>query len=132
MSKNVKILLSRDISYDNEYDYTSQRIIQESISDWEEISDEDYEFLRLNFCWLFKDYTKEYNLVPSLIVKDNKPVIERIESIKTYMEQEKYRQAKEKAAEDAKKAERAKQRMLKKAKSEKELYEMLKDKFETK
>ena len=128
MTKLVKILLTRDVILDQD-DYYSRKIIQDSISDWEEISDDDYNFLRNNLSRLYKPYQREYDLVPMLVVKDDKSVLDRIESIKEFIEQEKVREAKEKAAAEAKKIEQAKKRMLKKSKSELELFEELKKKF---
>lgn len=132
MTKQVKIVLSRDICISDYDDYYSRKIVQDSISDWEEISDEDYLFLRTNLFRLARDYQRDFDLLPTLLVKDDKPVIDRIVSIKEYIEQEKQQAAKEKAEADAKKREREKNRLLKKNKSEKELFEELKKKFEGK
>lgn len=127
MTKQVKILLGKDICFDD--DYYSKKLIQDSLSDWEEISDEDYWFLHSNMWRLFKDYQSNYDLVPVLLVKDEKSVVQRVTSIKEIIQQEKEKQAKEKAAAEAKKLEKAKQRLLKKNLSEKELFEELKKKF---
>lgn len=128
MVKQVKILLSRELY--NEYDdIYSRSILQDGISDWEEISDEDYDFLRRNLYMLSNLYTKEYNLSPVLIVKDERPVFDRIQSIKEYINQEKQKEAKRKAEEERKKAEKAKKRMMKQTADERALFEQLKEKF---
>lgn len=132
MSKQVKIILSKEVitSYDDPYNYT---LIRDGITDWEEISDEDYDFLRWNLSYLYKTYNEEYgNLVPMIIVKDDKPVLDRIESIKEFIEQLKTKEAERKAEEERKKAEKAKKRMMKKVADERALFEQLKEKFDTK
>lgn len=132
MSKQVKIILSKEVltSYDDPYNYT---LIRDGITDWEEISDEDYDFLRWNLSYLCKTYNEEYgNLVPMIIVKDDKPVLDRIESIKDFIEQLKTKEAERKAEEERKKAEKAKKRMMKKVADERALFEQLKEKFDTK
>lgn len=128
MVKQVKILLSRDV-YDGYDDPYSRSILQDGISDWEEISDEDYNFLRNNLYMLSNLYSKEYNLSPILVVKDEKPVLNRIESIKEFIKNEQRREAERKAEEERKKTEKAKKRMLKKVADERALFEQLKEKF---
>lgn len=132
MSKMVKILLGRDVGQYLDDDYYGRSIIQDSISDWEEISDEDYKFLKANFHMLFKSLNADYNLSPFLIVKDNIPVIERINSIKKELDKERARQLAYEAEQEAKRADRARKRMLKKAKDERALLEELKAKYEEK
>lgn len=132
MVKQVKIILGKEIlsSYDDPYNYT---LIRDGITDWEEISDEDYDFLRRNLSYLYKTYNEEYdNLVPMILVKDDKPVFDRISSIREFIEQMKTKETERKAEEERKKAEKAKKRMLKKVADERALFEQLKEKFDSK
>jgi hypothetical protein len=128
MSKWVKIVLSQEISLDDYGDYYSRNIIRDSITDWEEVSDEDYKFLCSNLIWLFKT-VHAAGMKPCLLVKDELPIIQRVQSVKDEIrryEQEK-RQAEEKIEQE--RAERVRKRLLKKASSELELLKQLQDKY---
>jgi len=122
MTKMVKILLMQETSDD----YYSQKIIRDSISDWEEISDEDFQFLQKHLASIFP-----YNngFMPLLMVKDDKPVLSRIEQIKKVLDREKEKQDAERAKREESKRAKEKARMLKKMASERELFDELKKKF---
>lgn len=123
MVKSVKILLMQELSDD----YYSQKLIRDSITDWEEISEEDLRFLRNN---LHRIYPPHGEFVPCIITKDDEPILERISQLRAAIEKEKRqqeeREAKKKQAKEAKERER----LLKKLGSEKTLYEELKKRFE--
>lgn len=94
----VKIVKSLLISARDYYDdYESQRVIVEGITDWEEISDSDLDFLRKHFYML----PETSNLI--LLVKDEIPVMDRIKSIKEFLkkQKEKIAKAEEKKAQDS-------------------------------
>ena len=123
MSKWVKIVLVEEPSDD----YYSRKIIRDGITDWEEISDEDYDLLRYNVKRL---YDTEYNMEPMLIVKDDVPVIERLKSVKDAISKERAKQESEKRKREEAKLAREQAKLMKKVNSEKELFEKLKAKFE--
>lgn len=123
MTKWVKIVLVEETSDD----YYSRKIIRDGITDWEEISDEDYKILRYNVKRL---YDTEYNMEPMLIVKDDVPVIERIKSIKDAVAKERARQEAENRKRQEAKLAREQAKLMKKVDSEKALFEKLKAKFE--
>lgn len=123
MSKWVKIVLVEETSDD----YYSRKIIRDGITDWEEISDEDYDLLRYNVKRL---YDMEHNMEPMLIVKDDVPVIERLKSVKEAIGKERAKQEAEKRKREEAKLAREQAKLMKKVNSEKELFEKLKAKFE--
>ena len=122
--KQVKIVLT-DQTVDDSYGDSYTTIIRDSITDWEEISDDDYELLKDNFWQLQKKYTQN----AMLIEKDTVSVIERIASIKEWIQEERIRQEQEAAKRKAAAEEKALKRMLKKAGDEKRLLEELKKKY---
>jgi hypothetical protein len=128
MSKLVKIVLSQGISLDDYGDYYSRNIIRDSITDWEEISDEDFKFLRSNIQFLFKS-AADAGLMPCLLVKDELPIVQRIQSvrdeIRKFEEEKRLRQERE----EQEKADRVRKRLLKKAQSELELLQQLQEKY---
>ncbi len=128
MSKWVKIVLAQEISLDDYGDYYSREIIRGSITDWEEISDEDFKFLRNNMYHLFSS-AADAGLKPHLLVKDEVPIMQRIHSVRDEIRkyEEKKRQQQEKLEQE--KADRARKRMLKKAQSELELLQQLQEKY---
>lgn len=124
MSKWVRIVLVEETSDD----YYSRKIIRDGITDWEEISDDDFDILRYNVRML---YNSQHNLEPMLIVKDDVPVAERIKSIKDAVAKERAKQEAEKRKREDAKLAKEKARLMKKAESEKALFEQLKAKFES-
>jgi hypothetical protein len=123
MSKWVKIVLVEDTSDD----YYSRKIIRDGITDWEEISDEDFQLLRYNVRML---YDSSNNLEPMLIVKDDVPVVDRLKSIKDALAKERAKQEAEKRKREEAKLAREQAKLMKKVASEKALFEQLKAKFE--
>lgn len=124
MSKWVKIVLVEEASDD----YYSKKIIRDGISDWEEISDEDFELLRYNIRRL---YDNNHNLEPMLIVRDDVPVVDRLKSIKDALAKEREKQEAERRKKEETKLAREQAKLMKKVNSEKELFEKLKAKFES-
>lgn len=123
MSKWVKIVLVEETSDD----YYSRKIIRDGLTEWEEISDEDFELLRYNVRLLY-DY--KHNLEPMLVVRDDVPVVERLKSIKDALAKEKAKQEADKRKREEAKLAREQARLQKKLGTEKELFEKLKAKFE--
>lgn len=124
MAKMVKILLVQETSDD----YYSQKIIRDSISDWEEISDEDFRFLEKN---LHSVFPTPSGFTPMLVVKDDKSVVTRIAQIKESLDKEKARRDAEQAKREEARMAREKAKLLKKMSSERQLFDELKKKFET-
>lgn len=125
--KEVKIVLAHE-RYD-EYD-SSSYILQEGLTDWEQLTAEEYNLLKSNWYMLVTEVQRtNSNKIPILIEKDTVPVKARIESIKKWIEVEKARAEKEAAERKAKADERAKKKMLKAAKSELALLEELRKKY---
>lgn len=124
MSKWVRIVLVEETSDD----YYSRKIIRDGITDWEEISDEDFELLRYNVRRL---YDTQHNMEAMLIVKDDAPVVDRLKSIKDALAKERAKQEAERKKRDDAKLAKEKAKLMKKAESEKALFEQLKAKFES-
>lgn len=122
MTKMVKILLMQETSDD----YYSQKLIRDSISDWEEVSDEDFQFLHKHLHSIFP-YSNGFT--PMLMVKDDKPLVARIAQIKQVLDREKAKQDAERAKREEAKRAREKAKMLRKMASERELFEELSKKF---
>lgn len=123
--KQVKILLVEEV-YTDEY---SNQVIRDSISDWEEVDDEDFHYLKMNMGRIWNKFGLGTTFRPILLCKDDRPVSVRIDSIKEEI-------AKQKKADEARKQEeneRKNARLLKKqAKTEAQelaLLEALQKKF---
>lgn len=123
--KEVRIVLMREMYGD--YD-DPNFVLLEGISDWEQISDEDYCLLKQNWAALCH-HMDMYNTRIILLEKDAVPVRKRIDSIKNWIEQERARKQRETEL----KQEKARQRALKKlatdAEHERKLLEELKKKY---
>lgn len=135
MTKQVKIVLFDKYEYaDDYYDYSSLKVIKQGITDWETISDEDYEFIRNNLYYLKRIYHDKPGIAsePILIVKDDRPVIDTIKKIKEAIEKTEQDRRAEEEKEAAMKADRARKRQAKKEEKERALLEQLQKKFEQK
>jgi len=123
--KEVKIVLVHDAYTD--YD-DSKGIMQEGVSDWESISDEDHTLLQQNW-WKLCEHMNVHNARLVLLEKDSVPVKMRINSIKEWIAEEKAKAEREAQI----KRDKAQARVLKKlasdAASEKRLLEELKKKY---
>lgn len=97
----VKIFIAMDYSdYD---DYNSRTVLANSISDWEEITEAEFEFLQRNLHHLYNNKSMG-RLV--LIRKDEATVTERITSIKASLKKIKDEEDRKKKEADLKKAKR--------------------------
>lgn len=123
--KEVRIVLVHDAYTD--YGDTSG-ILQEGISDWETISDEDHKLLQQNWHRLTQHMNYSHAR-PVLLEKDSHPVRKRIDSIKGWIAAERAREEHEEATKRAKAEERARKKLLKNAESERKLLEELRKKY---
>lgn len=123
--REVRIVLVHDQYTD--YD-DSKGIMQEGVSDWEQISDADFKLLQANW-WRLSSHLNVDDARLVLLEKDRVPVKARIDSIKQWIEQEHARQEQEEAAKRAKAEERARKKLLKNAESELRLLEELRKKY---
>lgn len=125
-TKRVKILLCEEFSDD---DY-SRTIVREGISDWEEITMEEYNFLREHLTGM---YSPKWPYRAALVCEDEVPVRERIAGIKKAIDVHKAKVEKERKIREEAQAQRAAAKELKKrAKTEdaeKKLFEELQKKF---
>lgn len=102
--------------------------MKEGVSDWEELSQEDYKLIKENMFRL-NDQLNEHDVRFVLIEKDDTPVQTRISSIKSWLEQVKAKEQAEMALKKAKAEKRARKKLLKNAESEIKLLEELKKKY---
>ena len=123
--KEVRIVLVYD-AY-SEYE-DSNGILQDGVSDWEQISDDDYKLLKNNWANITSKLNVN-NARPVLLEKDSVPVKVRIDSIKSWIQQERDRQENEAQERKNKAAARAMQKLLKNAESERKLLDELKRKY---
>lgn len=123
----VKILLASD-DFNQDYDsYYYQTEVRGSINDWEEISEEDLDWLRKyrhNLPVPFKGF--KY----IILVKDYLPLVERVNSIASLIEKEKIRIAEEEAKRAETNRRRAETKRKNKEEKERKLLEQLKGKYE--
>lgn len=126
MSKEIKILLVDDM-YDD-IDYNTSSVIKESISDWETVSDEDFEFLRKNMHVIARKIPIGFRTV--IIAKDPLRIAERIESVQAEIDRLKAEQEAERERQRKAQQERERKKLLKTKKSELELLAELKKKYE--
>lgn len=130
--KKVKIVFTQSIGYD---DYYGEEIIRDSLTDWEELSDEDFKLLKSNLHLIAKNKLgHEYS--PRIIVQDEHPIQYRLESIKKALAElaekkriaDEQREAKKKIAAE-KKRQKEIEKLKKASDSERELFLQLKEKF---
>jgi Trm5-related predicted tRNA methylase len=126
--KEVRIVLVHDL-YTDYNDNESQAVIRDSVSDWEQITDEEYRLLKDNWWRLAHHLGNHDNGRPILLEKDRVPVRQRISSIREWVQQEQEKIQAEKAAKQAQAEERARKKLLKNAESERKLLEELKKKY---
>lgn len=124
--KEVKIVLVQEFFNDDSY---SVNIIRDSITDWEQISDEDLQFLRRNLIKVVGDTKIGYEFKPMLIIKDAQPVSVRIKEIKKEIAAAQARIEKARKEREAKRKQKEKDKLLKSQTSEKELFRELAKKY---
>lgn len=123
--KQVRLVLVHD-AYTEYEDHKA--IMQEGISDWETISDEDHVLLQRNL-WRLESQMNVQGARLVLLEKDTAPVKTRIDSIRDWIAQEKAR-AQQEAQKKREKAEaRALKKLMQNAESEKKLLEELRKKY---
>jgi hypothetical protein len=123
--KEVKIVLVHDTYTD--YD-DSKGIMQEGVSDWEQISDEDYRLLQQNWFKLCQ-HMNVHNARLVLLEKDSVPVKMRIDSIRSWIEEERMRQEREAQLKREKAQARALKKLAADAESERKLLVELRKKY---
>lgn len=96
----VKIFMSHE--YPDYYECSAE-IITHGISDWEEITDEEYDYLRRN---LYKLSDPKYGR-PVIIIQSDKTALEYIDSIKNFIAEEKRKVEEAKRLREEKKAKAA-------------------------
>ena len=122
----VKIVLASE-AYEEDYgNYYHRAEIKGTISDWEEISEEELTWLRkyiheIPTPWKFWHYI--------ILVKDDVPVMARLDSIKGFIKDEKKKQEEKRLAKEE--INRKRQETKRKRQEEKELKELerLKEKY---
>lgn len=122
------VLVECDNYYDSYYDrYTNESLyaIRDSITDWEDISQEDYDLL----VRYHNKLQSQYGCKVVILEKDPKSVMERLASIREWVQQQRDLEEQAKKKREAAAQERANQKLLKKAKSELALLEELKKKY---
>lgn len=118
-NKFVKLVMTEE-SYSDDYSTT---IMREGISNWEEITHEEYEFLRNNLYRL-----SGMNGV-HLLVQDDVPVRRRIDNIKQIIAEQQKKVEQERIEREKKAAEKALRKRAKTEEQERKLYEELQKKF---
>lgn len=107
-------------------------IIRSSVTDWEEVTDEELKVLRTP-SYLHRMFLGEieYPYTPTLIIDmGNVPIKERLHKLKDLIAEDKRKEAERQAAYLRKKEEKAAQREHMRKKNEEKLYAELKAKFE--
>jgi hypothetical protein len=130
--KEIKIIFVKyNEVYDRDYEIDELKAIaRPGMTNWEEISDEDYAFLLKNWDILERQAMAEDRyLKPILLEKDPVSVRYRLDNIKQWIrlqveEREKQNRLKAEAVEKRQQA-----RLLKKAKTEQALLQVLKEKY---
>jgi hypothetical protein len=123
--KQVRIVLVHDTYTD--YGDTNA-ILQEGISDWESISDEDHKLLRQNWHKLIHHMNYSHAR-PVLLEKDDHPVHKRIDSIKGWIAEERAREEREAQLKRDKAQARALKKLAADAEAERKLLVELKKKY---
>lgn len=123
--RQVRIVLMHD-QYSDYDDYHS--ILNSSITDWESISDADYTLLKSQWHRLEKEFAHVHGR-PLLLEKDSTRVQVRIDSIKSWIDQERASEARAAELKKQKAHEKAMAKLRKDAESERALLEELKKKY---
>lgn len=117
----VKLLFT---TYRGEDSYDGYFVVDDT--DWEEIEEEDLEFLKRNV-WKFGRNQPPYrDLEPKIVVQDKTPITQRLRDLKKIIEIEKKKELEEKKKREEAKKKREERKLLREAKSKQELFEKLK------
>jgi len=122
--RQVRIVLVADSYYDN-YSNENMYTIRDSITDWETISEEDYDLLQRYHHKL----DQQCGCKAIILEKDPKSVTERIDNIQAWLQEQKDLEEQEKRKREEAARQRALKKMLKKSQSELALLEELKRKY---
>ena len=120
--KLVKIFTIHNMYNDCDESYTSR--IGEGISDWEEISDEQFRFLKTNL-WRCETPLTGNNERLVIIEKGEQPATYYIDSIKKLIDNQMKKQQEEQAEKERKKQEAAERRAAKKLENNRKALERL-------
>ena len=101
------------------------REVVSSLSDWDEISKEDFEHLR-RYTYSLREKEGRDGLLPLLVVKDGYPIQQRIIEVREYLVSVKEKELKEKLERERKKLEREEKKRLKENQTKQDLFEKLK------
>lgn len=119
--RQVRIIFVEEI----QGDYDILATIARDITDWEEVSDEEFDFLMKNLRLMAAEVTGSNHLKPQLIVKDEVAVRERITGLQQIVARMKAKQA-ERARRAAEAADaRAKKRAEKQLAAKRKQFEAL-------
>lgn len=132
----VKILVIKGGGYDYDSESRDSEYLAGVVSEWEDITEEEYKLLKRDWYHVSMEIKKEmdYDLQPVLLVADRKPISERILSVQKLIEKRmKEDEAAKLKAQLAAANREAKKRdkEAKRIQDEKELFEMLKSKYES-
>lgn len=132
----VKILVIKGGGYDYDSDSRDAEYLAGVVSEWEDITEEEYKLLKRDWYSVSMEIKKEmdFDLTPILLVADRKPIAERILSVQKLIEKRmKEDEAAKLKAQIAAANREAKKRdkEAKRIQDEKELFEMLKAKYES-
>ncbi|MFA5153574.1 MAG: hypothetical protein WC554_13505 [Clostridia bacterium] len=117
----VKIILGTEY-----VDPWNTTILLDSITDWEEISDDELVFLREN---IYRISTWPSGLYPTILVKDELPVSIRIESIREKIKEELSRKREQERKNEEANEKRIATKQKNKEEKEKKILEELKAKY---
>lgn len=121
----IKLLLVEETYYDYDDNYNAA-VLRSGITDWEEVSQEDYDFLKRN-----KFRLKSVDGSNILIVsQDSIPILKRIQDIKDEIQKEIDKAEEEKNKKKKKAEENRLKKIAKTEAQEKELLNILKTKYE--
>jgi hypothetical protein len=121
----AKILLATDSFDDYSHYYSSQ--LAGSITDWEEVTEEELDWLRSHLRQL---PSPRCGLHYVLVVKDSETLQYRIQSIRLLIKEEKEKQEKERARREEINQRRQETKRKNKEEKERKLLEQLKGKYE--
>lgn len=125
MTHKIAILKTREFTNYSDYDCYLVEKIMETITDWTEVSDEDFKIL--------VDFSTRKGFVVLEQPVDTKTFVAKtVEEYLTFVKAEKRRQEEEKKKREEAKLKRKSKKEFLDSKSKKELYEQLKAEFENK
>lgn len=137
MSKWISIVWSsRTEHYDSDYEYTTNvtTVHEATVTDWEEISDEEFDDLKGNWNTISGQLQKAApkNFYPLLLVKSDLKHFDCVKALKNFLKEREDRIKAEREAAEKKKAETKAKRDAKKKAQELAEFQRLKGIFEQK